>query len=105
MSFTKQDLERFKGFGVPDLIGEGCRLLIVGINPGLWTAAARVHFAHPSNRFWPALRKAGLIDFEPSIMPLAPSVPIVGPDYSGQPSSELWAVPSIDAVARGERGD
>lgn len=90
MNFSPADLRQFEGFGVPDLIGEGCRLLIVGINPGLWTAASGVHFAHPSNRFWPAMRKAGLIDFEPNIRPLAPSVPIVEPDYLGQPPSELW---------------
>lgn len=63
MSFTKQDLERFQGFGVPDLIGDDCRLLFVGINPGLWTAATQTHFCHPSNRFYPALQRAGLIDW------------------------------------------
>ncbi|MEE1652039.1 mismatch-specific DNA-glycosylase [Brachybacterium sp. J144] len=36
------------------------RLLIVGINPGLWTAAVRAPFAHPGNRFWPSLHRAGL---------------------------------------------
>jgi TDG/mug DNA glycosylase family protein len=48
---------------VPDLIGEDCKLLFVGINPGLWTAATQTHFCHPSNRFYPALREAGLIDW------------------------------------------
>jgi len=48
---------------VPDLIGDDCRLLFVGINPGLWTAATQTHFCHPSNRFYPALREAGLIDW------------------------------------------
>lgn len=48
---------------MPDLIGGQCRLLFVGINPGLWTAATQTHFCHPSNRFYPALRAAGLIDF------------------------------------------
>src|SRR5690606_3889420 len=33
----------------------------VGINPGLWTAATQTHFAHPANRFYPALLEAGLI--------------------------------------------
>lgn len=46
-----------------DLIGEDCKLLFVGINPGLWTAATQTHFCHPSNRFYPALREAGLIDW------------------------------------------
>ena len=48
---------------MPDLIGEGCKLLFVGINPGLWTAATQTHFCHPSNRFYLALREAGLIDW------------------------------------------
>lgn len=48
---------------MPDLIGDDCRLLFVGINPGLWTAATQTHFCHPSNRFYPALERAGLIDW------------------------------------------
>ncbi|UDY23081.1 mismatch-specific DNA-glycosylase [Nocardioides sp. Kera G14] len=46
---------------MPDLIGPGLKLLFVGINPGLWTAATQTHFAHPGNRFYPALRMAGII--------------------------------------------
>lgn len=56
-------METFRGVTVPDLIGDDCRLLFVGINPGLWTAATQTHFCHPSNRFYPALRAAGLIDW------------------------------------------
>lgn len=63
MGFTRQELESFRGATVPDLIGSDCRLLFVGINPGLWTAATQTHFCHPSNRFYPALRRAGLIDW------------------------------------------
>ena len=40
----------------------GLKLLFVGINPGLWTAATQTHFAHPGNRFYPALRLAGIVD-------------------------------------------
>jgi len=47
---------------VPDLVGPGLRLLFVGINPGLWTAATQTHFAYPGNRFYPALREAGIIE-------------------------------------------
>ena len=47
---------------VPDLVGPGVKLLFVGINPGLWTAATQTHFAHPGNRFYPALRLAGIVD-------------------------------------------
>lgn len=63
MGFTKEQLESFRGATVPDLVGGECRLLFVGINPGLWTAATQTHFCHPSNRFYPALREAGLIDW------------------------------------------
>ncbi|HEU4895885.1 MAG TPA: mismatch-specific DNA-glycosylase [Acidimicrobiia bacterium] len=63
MGFTKEQLESFRGATVPDLVGDDCRLLFVGINPGLWTAATQTHFCHPSNRFYPALRAAGLIDW------------------------------------------
>ena len=53
--FTRAELESFRDAEVPDLLGPGCRLLFVGINPGLWTAATQTHFAHPVNRFYPAL--------------------------------------------------
>jgi TDG/mug DNA glycosylase family protein len=46
---------------VPPFLPEGLRLLFVGINPGLWTAAAQAHFARPGNRFWPAVHRAGLL--------------------------------------------
>lgn len=58
--FTRAQLESFHGARVDDLIEPGVRLLFVGINPGLWTAAANAHFARPGNRFWPALQLAGI---------------------------------------------
>ena len=60
--FTRAELESFRDAEVPDLVGPGLRLLFVGINPGLWTAATQTHFAHPVNRFYPALLAAGIID-------------------------------------------
>jgi TDG/mug DNA glycosylase family protein len=59
VGFTRADLERFRGRPVDDLIGPAPRLLFVGINPSLWTAAVNAHFARPGNRFWPALHRAG----------------------------------------------
>jgi TDG/mug DNA glycosylase family protein len=47
---------------VPDLVAPGLRVLFCGINPGLYSAATRHHFARPGNRFWPALRDAGFTD-------------------------------------------
>jgi TDG/mug DNA glycosylase family protein len=59
--FTREQLEACRGMEVPDLLGDDVRLLFVGINPGLWTAATQTHFAHPANRFYPALLRAGII--------------------------------------------
>lgn len=63
--FTREELESYRDAEVPDLLpGAGdppLRLLFVGINPGLWTAATQTHFAHPVNRFYPALLRAGVI--------------------------------------------
>lgn len=61
--WSRAELQSFHGAPVDDLIGPGLRLLFVGINPGLWTAATNTHFCHPSNRFYPALRQAGIIDW------------------------------------------
>lgn len=60
--FTRAELESFRDVEVPDLVGPDVRLLFVGINPGLWTAATQTHFAHPVNRFYPALLQAGIIE-------------------------------------------
>jgi double-stranded uracil-DNA glycosylase len=62
MGFTRAELEASRGRSVPDLLGSDLRLLFVGINPGLWTAAAQAHFAKRGNRFFPALHAAGLTD-------------------------------------------
>lgn len=65
-SFTRAQLESFRDAEVPDLLpgpdGPPLRLLFVGINPGLWTAATQTHFAHPVNRFYPALLRAGILE-------------------------------------------
>ena len=62
VGFNQAELQSFRNASVPDLVGPGLKLLFVGINPGLWTAATQTHFAHPGNRFYPALRLAGIID-------------------------------------------
>ncbi|MGB8859113.1 MAG: mismatch-specific DNA-glycosylase [Ilumatobacteraceae bacterium] len=58
--FTREQLAALNGALVDDLVGERVRLLFVGINPGLWTAAVNAHFARKGNRFWPALHAAGI---------------------------------------------
>jgi len=67
---TRADLARFatdNPHAIDDVLpppGAPLRLLIVGINPGLWTAAVNAPFAHPGNRFWPSLHRAGLTEHE-----------------------------------------
>ena len=60
MKFTRAELAAFHGEAVDDLVDDRVRLLFVGINPGLWTAAVNAHFARRGNRFWPALHAAGI---------------------------------------------
>lgn len=44
---------------LPDLIEPDLAVLLVGINPGLWTAVIGHHFGNPANRLWPTLHQAG----------------------------------------------
>jgi double-stranded uracil-DNA glycosylase len=60
VSFSRAELKSFTGATLPDLIGEGVRLLFVGINPGLRSVAVQGHFAPRGNRFYPALLRAGI---------------------------------------------
>jgi len=60
--FTRAELEAFRDATLPDLVGPQTRLLFVGINPGLWTAAVQAHFSRRGNRFYPALHRAGITE-------------------------------------------
>ena len=60
MKFSRAQLAALHGTEVDDLIDDRVRILFVGINPGLWTAAVNAHFARRGNRFWPALHAAGI---------------------------------------------
>ena len=65
---SRADLVRAAGGTIPDVIGPDLRVLFVGINPGLYSAATGRHFARPGNRFWPALHLSGFTprQFHPS---------------------------------------
>jgi TDG/mug DNA glycosylase family protein len=62
VKLTREQLESFRGATLPDLLGADTKLLFVGINPGLRTAAVQAHFAKRGNRFYPALYRAGITD-------------------------------------------
>jgi double-stranded uracil-DNA glycosylase len=56
---TPAEIRAAVGKTLPDVIATGLKVLLIGINPGLYTAAVGHHFARPGNRFWPALHQAG----------------------------------------------
>src|SRR5699024_12326650 len=67
---TKDDLAAFATDdpnAIDDILpgdSSGLRMLIVGINPGLWTAAVNAPFARPRNRVWPSVHQSGLTDHQ-----------------------------------------
>lgn len=56
---TREQLAAAHSGRVRDVIDHALRVLFVGINPGLYTAAIGHHFGRPGNRFWPALYAGG----------------------------------------------
>ena len=58
---TRAQLEAARLKTVKDVIRPGLDILLVGINPGLYTAAIGHHFGRPGNRFWPSLNGSGLL--------------------------------------------
>jgi TDG/mug DNA glycosylase family protein len=56
---TPVQLAAAYGHSIPDLVAPGLRVLFVGINPSLYSAAVGYHFARPGNRFWPAMHHSG----------------------------------------------
>ena len=59
---TKAELAASYGKVIPDLVGPGLRVLLVGINPSLWSGWSGFHFGRPSNRLWITLHQAGLTE-------------------------------------------
>jgi len=59
---TRAEIAAARGRTEPDIIALGLKVLFVGINPSLYSAAVGHHFARPGNRFWPALHAAGFSD-------------------------------------------
>jgi double-stranded uracil-DNA glycosylase len=59
---TPAQVAAARGRGIRDVVAPRLRVLFVGINPGLYTAATGHHFARPGNRFWPVLHAAGFSD-------------------------------------------
>jgi TDG/mug DNA glycosylase family protein len=56
---TKAEVQAAYDTTIPDLGGPQTRVLLVGINPSLWSGWAGLHFARPGNRLWRTLHEAG----------------------------------------------
>ncbi len=59
---TREEVAAARGRTIRDVLGPGIRVLLVGINPSLYSAAVGHHFARPGNRFWKALHAAGFTE-------------------------------------------
>ena len=59
---TKAELAAAYGRVIPDLVGPDLRVLLVGINPSLWSGWSGYHFGRPSNRLWLTLQQAGFTE-------------------------------------------
>lgn len=57
---TREELAAAYGATIPDVGGPQTRVLLVGINPSLWSGWSGHHFARPGNRLWRTLHLAGL---------------------------------------------
>jgi TDG/mug DNA glycosylase family protein len=61
---------------LPDYLRPGLDLVLVGINPGLYSARQGHYFARPTSRFWPAFSRSTLS------LPVRRTLrrPVLGPD-------------------------
>jgi TDG/mug DNA glycosylase family protein len=62
---TAEQLERARERTLDDVLAPDLRVLLVGINPGLYSAAIGHNFGRPGNRFWKVLALAG---FTPRVL-------------------------------------
>ncbi|HVX69509.1 MAG TPA: mismatch-specific DNA-glycosylase [Mycobacteriales bacterium] len=57
---TRDQLVASYGTTIPDLGGPDTQILLVGINPSLFSGWSGHHFARPGNRLWRTLHLSGL---------------------------------------------
>jgi double-stranded uracil-DNA glycosylase len=62
MKPTRSELLEAYGAVIPDLVSSDVRVLLVGINPSLYSGWTGLHFARPGNRLWRTLHEAGFTD-------------------------------------------
>jgi double-stranded uracil-DNA glycosylase len=62
VSPSRAELVASYGATLPDLGGPGLKVLLVGINPSLFSGYSGYHFARPGNRLWRTLHEAGFTE-------------------------------------------
>lgn len=62
---SKEELAAARSLTLADVIANDLKVLFVGINPGLYSAAIGHNFGRPGNRFWPTLHASG---FTPELL-------------------------------------
>jgi TDG/mug DNA glycosylase family protein len=80
----------WQGDTLPDYLREGLDVVLVGLNPGLYSARVGHYFAFRHNRFWAALSASGLVP-EP-----------VGPEDDARLLE--WGIGLTDVAKRPTRG-
>jgi TDG/mug DNA glycosylase family protein len=65
--WPRVEIDAVRARTLADTVAPGMRMLMCGLNPSLYAADAGIGFARPGNRFWPAMRAAGLatVDRDP----------------------------------------
>ena len=90
------DVEATRARMLPDTVGPNMRLLVVGLNPSVYSADAGVGFARPGNRFWPAALASGLVSR------VLDPVHALRVDGIGMTNLVRRATPRADALTRNE---
>ena len=63
-AYERQAARWESGPTLADVVGPGMSLLLVGLNPSVYSALQGVAFARPGNRFWPAALQAGIVSVD-----------------------------------------
>jgi TDG/mug DNA glycosylase family protein len=79
-----------KAHPLPDYLRAGLDVVFVGINPGLASAAAKHHYAGPTNHFWPLLYEAGFVP-----------EPVTFTDDARMPQFDIGLTNLVDRPSRG----
>jgi TDG/mug DNA glycosylase family protein len=88
-----------------DIVGPDLAVLFVGINPGLRSAAAGLHFANPRNDFWRLLADSGLTPrlLDPAEGALLPSLGLGITNAAARPTRGSGDLRRADFAGAAER--